>query len=97
MKCKDEDEVKKVEDVKFERLADEKLVLLKCSSNLTNTIGIDKQLNAKTKVFCAEGCQFKEKHKFYGDSSAYSGDSSICRTAFYETLIGPAGGEFELT
>lgn len=68
VKCKDEDDVKKVEDVKMDRISDDKLVLLKCSSNLTNTIGINKKIKSKTKVYCAESCQFKEKYKIYGNS-----------------------------
>jgi len=59
--CKDEKMVEKVADVKFERLTDDKLVLLRCSSNLTNTNEINKSFNSKTKVYCAESCQFKEK------------------------------------
>jgi len=93
--CKDEVMVEKVEDIKFERLTDSKLVLLKCSSNLTNTNEIDKKYNSKTKVYCSESCQFKEKYPFYGNDE-YSGDSSICRAAFYQDIISDNGGEFEI-
>lgn len=46
----DEDEVKKVEDVKFDRISDPALVLLKCNSTLSNTNMISRAFGSKTPV-----------------------------------------------
>jgi len=93
--CKDENDVKKIEDVKFERATDPELVLLNCKSTVLNTLKIIKTIGKVTKVYCAEGCQFKIKYKFWGGPT-FSGDSAICRSAFWQGLITEAGGEFEL-
>ena len=76
-------------------MSDAAVVYLRCNSTMDNTNGIDRAEGSKTNVYCAESCRFKEAFAFYGHK-AYSGDSSICRAAFYEEVISMKGGGFVL-
>jgi len=93
LKCVDTDEIKKEVDIEFSRLSDSKVIILKCNSNVLNTMGIKTKIDDKTKVFCSHSCKNMSEYEFYGND-IFSGDSSICRSAYYKNIISEDGGEF---